>query len=430
MEPGVRGRCSLGTQRGRSLRGGFPYPRPECRMGPIRRSVRVRTGSIHFNGRVTGSMRALATNQVRDKLPAAWASWLGVVAVVLGVLLAAGHGTEWTKQAVIAGATPAGGRLPPAECPEDELIEEGLSVAECEQLVSDVRSFIASAPEWFPPAMTAVAAAGTALAIVSVLIGAALLDRRRWAPGAAIAVFGALAAVDAAEFVVTVNAGPILRGEYLWPSLVWLTAHLMMTIGAAAGRTVPAAASGEAAKAPIEQGGYSRTAVLVHWVLAVSVFFLFASSWWMLALPLPSDEFRYREFPFQLHKNIGITLVVLLGLLLYVRLRHRPAPADASAMNPWMRRLSMADHIVLYALILAVCVSGYLSSSYSGWGTTLWWVVDLPSWGYENEELNILYSDIHLWTCWALLAVVAVHVSGAVYHAFRNDGVVRRMLRL
>jgi cytochrome b561 len=43
--------------------------------------------------------------------------------------------------------------------------------------------------------------------------------------------------------------------------------------------------------------------------------------------------------------------------------------------------------------------------------------------------MNMFYSDIHLWTAWALLAVVAVHVTGAVYHAFRNDGIVRRMLR-
>jgi len=173
--------------------------------------------------------------------------------------------------------------------------------------------------------------------------------------------------------------------------------------------------------------GYSRTAVIVHWLIAVSIFFLFVSSWWMLALPLPSDEFRYREFPFQLHKNIGITLVVLLGLLLYVRFRHRPA---AAPMRGWMQRLAAVDHVILYLLILATCVSGYLSSSYSGWGTTLWWTIELPNWGYENEDLNILYSDIHLWTCWALLAVVAVHISGAVYHAFKNDGIVRRMLRV
>lgn len=175
---------------------------------------------------------------------------------------------------------------------------------------------------------------------------------------------------------------------------------------------------------------YSRTAVIVHWLLAVAVFFLFASSWWMLALPLPSDEFTYREFPFQLHKNLGITLVPLLGMLLYSRLRHRPSGLAPDAARPWMRNLAIVGHVVLYALILAVCVSGYLSSSYSGWGTTLWWLVELPDWGYEHEELNILYSNIHLWTCWALLAVIAVHVGGALYHAFRNDGVVRRMLRL
>lgn len=176
--------------------------------------------------------------------------------------------------------------------------------------------------------------------------------------------------------------------------------------------------------------GYSRSAVLLHWILAVSIFFLFVSSWWMLALPMPSEVFRYRAFPFQLHKNVGITLVFLLALLLYVRFRHRPAQPPFDAMRPWMQRLAVVDHVILYVLIFACCLSGYLSSSYSGWGTKLWWAVELPNWGYENEELNILYSDIHLWTCWALLAALAVHISGALYHAFRNDGIVRRMLHL
>jgi cytochrome b561 len=180
----------------------------------------------------------------------------------------------------------------------------------------------------------------------------------------------------------------------------------------------------------MQSRGYSPAAVIMHWLLAVSIFFLFVSSWWMLALPLPSDVFTYREFPFQLHKNIGITLVFLLILLLYVRFKHRPSAEGYEAMRPWMRWLAILDHVILYGLILAVCVSGYLSSSYSGWATTFWWVIELPNWGHENEELNIFYSDVHLWTCWALLAVLAVHISGALYHAFRNDDVVRRMLRL
>jgi cytochrome b561 len=176
---------------------------------------------------------------------------------------------------------------------------------------------------------------------------------------------------------------------------------------------------------------FHPAAVVIHWLLAVSIFFLFVSSWWMLALPLPSNVLRFRELPFQLHKNIGITLVFLLLVLLYVRFRRRSVH-DAAGQDqaPLTRKLALVDHVVLYVLILATCISGYLSSSYSGWGTTLWWVLELPNWGREDEELNMLYSDIHLWTCWALLAFVAVHIAGAVYHAFRNDGVVQRMLRL
>ena len=141
---------------------------------------------------------------------------------------------------------------------------------------------------------------------------------------------------------------------------------------------------------------FSLVAVAIHWVLATSVIFLFISSWWMLALPYN----EYRAFPFQLHKNIGITLVFLLLVLLFIRLRRPPAPISSPALKPWMHKLAIVDHIVLYFLIFAVCISGYLSSAYSGWGTTLWWLVDLPNWGREDEELNEFYSDIHLWTCW------------------------------
>lgn len=175
------------------------------------------------------------------------------------------------------------------------------------------------------------------------------------------------------------------------------------------------------------QTAYAKPAVIIHWVLAVSIFFLFISSWWMLALPLPSENFTYRVLPFQLHKNVGMTLFILLGMLFYIRLRHRPGPDVTMNNKPMQRRLAIADHVLLYGLIAACCISGYMSSSYSGWDTSLWWLVDLPAWGYENDGLNILYSDIHLWTCWALLAVLAIHISAALYHGFRSDGALKRM---
>ena len=54
----------------------------------------------------------------------------------------------------------------------------------------------------------------------------------------------------------------------------------------------------------------------------------------------------------------------------------------------------------------------------------------MPEWGWEDEELQMLFSEMHLWICWMLLALIVLHVSGGMYHAFRRDGVIKRMLHL
>ena len=171
----------------------------------------------------------------------------------------------------------------------------------------------------------------------------------------------------------------------------------------------------------------TATTPILHALLGVSTFFLLISSWWMMALPLPSEVFTYRAIPFQLHKNVGLTVIVLVVVLLYTKVRYL---VSAGSVRSKLRGLSLVQHVLLYVLVLACCISGYLSSAYSGWATRVWWLFDLPNWGGDNDELNIFYSDIHSWTTYALLAVTAVHIANAVYHAFRNDGIVRRMIRL
>ena len=168
--------------------------------------------------------------------------------------------------------------------------------------------------------------------------------------------------------------------------------------------------------------------VLLHWLVAASVFFLFASSWWMLSLPLPSDDFTYREFPFQLHKNIGITVFVAVIFMAVRRVTY--LLGDINTKEGWLQRLAVWDHLLLYLLLVVCCLSGYMSSSYSGWATSLWWLIDLPLWTAENDELNILFSDIHMFSCWALLVLLLLHIGAAIYHALDNDGAIDRMFRL
>ena len=171
-----------------------------------------------------------------------------------------------------------------------------------------------------------------------------------------------------------------------------------------------------------------KSIVAMHWLIAIGVIFLFVSSWWMLSLPLPSEDFTYRQLPFQLHKNIGITILVMAVAMIAIRIVKKRKQLQIQKSR--LERLAALDHLLTYFLIIACCISGYRSSSFSGWETTLWWLVDLPAWSEENDDLNIFFSDIHLWTCWALLAVVAVHIGAALYHAFKNDDVIDKMFRL
>jgi cytochrome b561 len=172
------------------------------------------------------------------------------------------------------------------------------------------------------------------------------------------------------------------------------------------------------------------TAPLMHVLIAIATFFLLVSSWWMMALPLPSKVFTYRVYPFQLHKNLGLTIAILVAIMLYARVAYVRAMKRSSTAPPKLPLSAVVQNVLLYGLTLTCCLSGYLSSVYSGWPTRFWWLVQLPNWGYDNDALNVLYSDIHLWTTYGLVAMMAVHVGVATYHVFRHHGFVRSMLHL
>jgi hypothetical protein len=165
----------------------------------------------------------------------AWTTCLGIIAVLFGALFTAAQGNELLIQKVIAPGTAAAQNVP-VECRKDEAEEEGVSVAECELMVANVRIMIESRPEWFRGVQMGLALAGALVAFGSILVGVALVDDRRWASGAAVAMFATLLALDGAGFAAALYTGPLLRALYLWNILLWFSIHLCMTAGAVAGR--------------------------------------------------------------------------------------------------------------------------------------------------------------------------------------------------
>lgn len=167
---------------------------------------------------------------------------------------------------------------------------------------------------------------------------------------------------------------------------------------------------------------YTRTAMLLHWVTALLVFSLLVIGWYMVDLPKGPDRSHY----FSLHKSLGLTVLALLCMRIAWRLRH-PPPGLPGAIPGWQRGLARVVHLGFYVLLVVQPLSGYLSSSFSGYATR-WFGIPLPQWGWRDAPLNELFTEVHVFSSIALVLLIATHVLGVLTHVLAGQwGLVRRM---
>ena len=128
------------------------------------------------------------------------------------------------------------------------------------------------------------------------------------------------------------------------------------------------------------------------------------------------------------HKSFGITILVLAVLRLAWRWMN-PVPDLSAETRPWERVLAKISHVLLYALILAMPISGWMMSSARSFPVSWFGWVQLPDLVKKDPQLYERLNDLHETLFYVLVAVAALHVAGALKHHFidRND-VLRRML--
>lgn len=169
---------------------------------------------------------------------------------------------------------------------------------------------------------------------------------------------------------------------------------------------------------------YDLASILLHWVMALLILVLFLLGWYMVDLPKSSAE---RTYFFSLHKSVGLTVATLAVLRIGWRIRS-PGLAPASGLAEWQRRLSVVTHRLLYAFMVLQPLSGYLSSSFSGY-TTRFWGIPLPQWADEDWVVNELFTGVHELSSMALLALISLHFCGALAHLWTgHENVLPRML--
>ena len=169
---------------------------------------------------------------------------------------------------------------------------------------------------------------------------------------------------------------------------------------------------------------YGGVAIALHWTGAALVFCGFALGLFMTGLDFSPAKLRYYAW----HKWIGVTVFVVAAARLAWRAAVPPPPLP-DRVPPWQRRAAAAVHRLLYALLLAVPVSGWLYSAASGVQVVYLGVLPLPAPIGKDRELARWLLLLHQSLNFTLAAAVAAHLAAAWWHRFvARDGVLERML--
>ena len=168
---------------------------------------------------------------------------------------------------------------------------------------------------------------------------------------------------------------------------------------------------------------YTRTAIALHWIIALAVVAQIAWGWVMQTIPKQPPGLRADAF--NVHKSVGLTILALMILRALWRWRH-PAP-PLPAMPAWQATTARANHAVIYVCLFLMPLAGYLGSVFSGYPVKFFGIA-LPAWGWKDDAIKNAMSVLHFSVSWVLLAAIALHVAAALKHwIWDRDGLVARM---
>ncbi|NBC46949.1 MAG: cytochrome b [Gammaproteobacteria bacterium] len=170
---------------------------------------------------------------------------------------------------------------------------------------------------------------------------------------------------------------------------------------------------------------YGLVAVSLHWLVALVVLGLFGLGLWMVELTYYDDW--YRTAP-AIHKGVGILLFITVTLRLGWRLVGlRPAPlATHSALE---RRVASITHGLLYVLLFAVMLSGYLISTADGRPVAVFGLFSVPALISDLPNQADVAGEVHLVLAISLVSLAAVHALAALkHHLIDRDRTLLRML--
>jgi cytochrome b561 len=169
---------------------------------------------------------------------------------------------------------------------------------------------------------------------------------------------------------------------------------------------------------------YTATAIALHWLAALLILAAFPLGIYVHELAFSPLKLKLISY----HKWLGVTIFLLSVARLAWRATHTPPPLP-DTIPRWQQGAAHGLHHLLYLLLLAIPLSGWLMSSAKGFPVVYFGLVQLPDLIGKDAGLAERLHDLHAVLNFALLMLVGLHVAAALKHHFIDrDATLRRML--
>jgi cytochrome b561 len=168
---------------------------------------------------------------------------------------------------------------------------------------------------------------------------------------------------------------------------------------------------------------FNFLARLLHWSMAVAILaMLFVGAAMVISL-------QHREQLLDLHRPLGLAILLLAIVRLANRLRNKPPPLPADL--PRIQKFAAeASHWLLYALMLAMPVIGWAMLSAGGYPVVVFNGLNLPAIAPHSAALYGFLRPLHGVLAYVLFFTILAHLSAALFHAWvRRDEVFGQMAR-
>lgn len=171
----------------------------------------------------------------------------------------------------------------------------------------------------------------------------------------------------------------------------------------------------------MEAPAYAPSLRLLHWLVALLVL-----SVWPLGFMIKFVRDDVKLDFYMLHESLGFIVLWLMLLRVGARLS---AGAPQGLTTGLDHHVATAAHVLLYLFLIVMPVTGFLATNAHGF--PLQWFGLFPVWSPIGKAPDIapVFSTIHEWSSWILLALFALHIAGVIFHhVIRRDGTLYRIL--